>query len=685
LLYLDGGLEADVTINDPVTLQTNDESLKIGVNGELDDNFIGNIDELTIYNRILDISEIQEIVNAGSDGKKIPTLTLQKIIINDDQNPTLSENDFTYRINDAVLISIPIVDTHDDAEEDVSSDVVDPHSSDLELAEDGSDEQEIGLRFQNVAIPQGATILSANIQFTTDDDDIDLDTSLIIHGQDIDSASTFTSVDFDISSRAKTTTNIPWLPPGWNTFGESGPAQLTPDISSVLQEIISRPGWSSGNSLAIIITGTGERTAEVYEDDPNTAAVLSITFDTGGSSQTVSRQILQPSDDAEEDISDGVIELSSSDMELGEEQSDNGPQEVGLRFQNILIPQGATIQSASIQFTTDDDDTDFDTSLIIHGQDIDSALIFTEDDNNISSRAKTTTNVPWLPPEWNTFGESGPAQLTPDISSVLQEIISRPGWSSGNSLAIIITGTGERTAEVYDDDPNKAAVLLVVYETATQTVLAQVSQGSDDAEEPPVDLDSSDLELVDEDSSNQQVGLRFQNILIPQGATIQSASIQFTTDDDDTDSGATSLVLHGQDDDNASTFTVTPGDISSRTKTAANVPWSPPAWNNVGESGPAQLTPDISSVLQEIVSRPGWSSGNSLAIIITGTGERTAEVYEDDPNTAAVLSITFDTGGSSQTISRQILQPSDDAEEPPVDLDGSLDDYDFIKKIIVWF
>ena len=37
-----------------------------------------------------------------------------------------------------------------------------------------------------------------------------------------------------------------------------------------------------------------------------------------------------------------------------------------------------------------------------------------------------------------------------DIKSIIQEIVNRAGWQSGNSLAIIISGTGERVAEAYD-------------------------------------------------------------------------------------------------------------------------------------------------------------------------------------------------------------------------------------------
>jgi hypothetical protein len=60
-------------------------------------------------------------------------------------------------------------------------------------------------------------------------------------------------------------------------------------------------------------------------------------------------------------------------------------------------------------------------------------------------------------------GEAGLDQRTPDIASVIQEIVSRPGWTSGNSLVVIITGTGERVAESYDGVAAAAPLLHVEY------------------------------------------------------------------------------------------------------------------------------------------------------------------------------------------------------------------------------
>jgi hypothetical protein len=153
-------------------------------------------------------------------------------------------------------------------------------------------------------------------------------------------------------------------------------------------------------------------------------------------------------------------------------------------------------------------------------------------------------------------------------------------------------------------------------------------------------LSSSDIELV-RDSSNQTVGLRFAGLAIPTGATITRAYVQFTVDEATTE--ATDLTLAGQAIDSAPTFTSASGNVSGRARTAATVAWSPPSWTTVGAAGLAQQSADISAIVQEIVSRPGWASGNALAVIITGTGRRVAEAFESGAATAALLHVEYGT------------------------------------------
>ncbi len=173
----------------------------------------------------------------------------------------------------------------------------------------------------------------------------------------------------------------------------------------------------------------------------------------------------------------------------------------------------------------------------------------------------------------------------------------------------------------------------------------RIAAASDDAEEAAggtVNLSSADIDLVFS-LNNQTVGLRFTEVAVPPGASITGAYIQFEAGE--AQSEATDLVLQGQAADNPSTFTWPIGNVSTRPRTEAVVSWSPAPWTVVGGAGADQRTPDLGGVIQEIVNRPRWVSGNALAIIITGTGHRTAVSYEGKASRAAVLHVEFTSGG----------------------------------------
>ncbi len=366
-------------------------------------------------------------------------------------------------------------------------------------------------------------------------------------------------------------------------------------------------------------------------------------------------------DDAEEsDL--GAVGLHSSDLEIVFDGSD---QTVGMRFNNLTIPQSAIITEAYIQFKVDEG-ASIATNLIISAEATDNSGAFESSTQNISSRPRTNESIAWSPVAWLTIGEAGIDQRTPNLAPVIQEVISRSGWVSGNSLSIIIAGSGERVAESYNGDPGGAPLLHIEYRmdgatstpvpTATNTPVpsptptpsgevasleVRVNNALDDAEESDlgaVGLHSSDLEIVF-DGSDQTVGMRFNNLTIPQSAIITEAYIQFKVDEGA--SIATNLIISAEATDNSGAFESSAQNISSRPRTNESIAWSPVAWLTIGEAGIDQRTPNLAPVIQEVISRSGWVSGNSLSIIIAGSGERVAESYNGDPGGAPLLHIEY--------------------------------------------
>ncbi len=182
-------------------------------------------------------------------------------------------------------------------------------------------------------------------------------------------------------------------------------------------------------------------TFSTTEPDPSPSTILDI-------------RVSSSRDDAEETRS-GRVQRTSTDLDLGDHL-------VGIRFQDVNIPQGVTIKQAYIQFTVDARNS-APTNLSIYGEAKDHTSRFSGSRRNISSRATTTMSVSWQPPAWGTVGVAGLGQRTPSLAAIVQEIVDRPGWKPGNSLSFIITGSGYRQAESYNGVKASAPVLHVEY------------------------------------------------------------------------------------------------------------------------------------------------------------------------------------------------------------------------------
>ena len=196
-------------------------------------------------------------------------------------------------------------------------------------------------------------------------------------------------------------------------------------------------------------------------------------------SYTVIATIATKADDAEEGAANGAMALTSSDLELGDydtwaakDDVEQGVQTVGIRFIDLDIPVGANVLSASIQFECDATGAD-PAQMTIYGENIGDAPGFVEEiDYNISSRTTTTENVVWEIPEWVEKQDRGPAQQTPSLINIVQEILNRGDWAPGNSMVFILkpsgstvdetSSSGGREAEA--DPGDDAATLTIVYE-----------------------------------------------------------------------------------------------------------------------------------------------------------------------------------------------------------------------------
>lgn len=506
------------------------------------------------------------------------------------------------------------IDTVDDIEERYNNSL---HfgSPDLDLFySNGGNHLGVGLKFSGLTIPHGATILSAELEFTVYDkgkNNLDVD----IYGDASDNAQDWLEVaGHRITDRTKTSAKV-----NWNNVENRNDNHTvtTPDMKTIVQEIVDRAGWASGNAMAFLLFVDGTSNNHNYR--------IFYSNETGGSTQGPKLRVTYQT------------AVGSADV----------TQTVGLRFDTVDIPQGATITNAYLEFEASKVASD-PAALKVFGELASNPPTFANTSNAISGRltgAPTAATSAWNVEAWDTIGTK---YQSPDISSIVQEIVNQTDFCGGNAMSFFLTGAGARLAMAHEGSGAPPA-LKVTYTTDSiaaghgcmkKTITKTIARNSDDAEEDSTDgsvsTGSSDLELIT-DNHDQYVGLRFQDLDIAQGATITEASLEFEIDEAGT--GSINLKISGQNVDDASTFTGTTHDVSGRAKTSAYVTWNitdNPAVNAKLDS------PDIKTVVQEIVNRAGWAPGNDMAFILeksSGTGKRIVESRDGEADAAARLTV----------------------------------------------
>lgn len=102
------------------------------------------------------------------------------------------------------------------------------------------------------------------------------------------------------------------------------------------------------------------------------------------------------------------------------------------------------------------------------------------------------------------------------------------------------------------------------------------------------------------------------------------------------------VILRGEAVDNAALLTTAANDITNRTRTDAAVVWQATGLGSGGKN-----TPDISTILREITSRPGYAPGNRICIIVepASAGTLLRVKAEEGTGDTAVLHANYVTYG----------------------------------------
>jgi hypothetical protein len=380
-------------------------------------------------------------------------------------------------------IRIKPITSSDDAEQNTGTGEMYLTSRDLELGGydwGGSFKQISAIRFPNVALPQGATITKAYIQFSVDEfyPNTSNTAAIAIKAQK-GNAATYTFAANNISSRTYTTAQVNWATTAWTVDNQRLAAQQTPDIKNLITEAI-QTGWASGNALAFLFSTATDGYATVWAVDrdvsPANVAELVIEYTTSSTPLSISVKIAASSDDAEETTASGNVDLTSSDLELGGFDYGNSlNQVVGVRFSNVVLPASAVISKAYIQFAAKQSSETPLATLDIKAQTLTNAPTFTSSANNISSRTYSTAKVTWATQRWTT-NERGSLQRTPDIKNLINEAITKDGRRASMAFVFSLGSAtaGWANALSFDRSASTAPELVIEYTLSTSNTLSNI-------------------------------------------------------------------------------------------------------------------------------------------------------------------------------------------------------------------
>jgi len=192
----------------------------------------------------------------------------------------------------------------------------------------------------------------------------------------------------------------------------------------------------------------------------------------------------------------------------------------------------------------------------------------------------------------------------------------------------------------------------------TETTEFPITSGADDVEQDlfggGMYTTSSDIEVTRDGSSEQLIGLRFTDIEIPTGATINSAYIQVTVDETDTEGPVHAVILVDSSTD-AEPWGFAPFSIQNRPyNESLPVIWEIAPWPVDEVAGEDQRTPDLSAQIQSVIDQDGWFAGNAIAFGMVdplyleipgfegnGDNKRVFETYDNEAATAPRLVINY--------------------------------------------
>lgn len=155
------------------------------------------------------------------------------------------------------------------------------------------------------------------------------------------------------------------------------------------------------------------------------------------------------------------------------------------------------------------------------------------------------------------------------------------------------------------------------------------------------------------------VGVRFTGVTIANAATINSASLILTAAGTyNASPNVVAFIVAAHASDNSGALTTTNGDLNNTARPQTTAVSG--TWTQTSVTLDTEYSISITSVIQEIVNRAGWVSGNAITILVCVHSTTTVSEWQDyfayDGSTTKAPKLAVDyTAGGSTPVGKRLL------------------------------
>lgn len=239
-------------------------------------------------------------------------------------------------------------------------------------------------------------------------------------------------------------TNNEQIPNGTNVLIQANASDTDGTIAKVefyINDVLESTDTTAPYEMNFNFSDGPHVVKAVSFDNHDFRAEETINLYVGNYSDTINQTA---GNDVEQKESDGTIYNGSSDLELVYDSYDNqGYQTIGLRFNNLNIPNGAQITTAYIQFKAKSSHSS-SVDLNVSVENSTNSLEY-ENNSNLNVTGSNRLYFPtttWDVNPW-TSGDAGVAQRTPSLVNSIQSLVNNVSWDSDNAISVKIEGTGD--------------------------------------------------------------------------------------------------------------------------------------------------------------------------------------------------------------------------------------------------